>query len=179
MTSLRERLATAVEMLAEGRGQPLSASDRAIRLVYDPELDGGMAGELHAFTQALGLAGVPFCTLDLTTLRFEVLNERGLLARSYGLDVAKPDAFRRDMARRLGARLIALIVETASALAEGTIVLQHAAALFPWVSYSSVLRSLPSDMPCVVLVPIPGTETATSLSFFGRRDGFDYIARRV
>lgn len=172
-----ERLSAVADMVA-GNESP-SLGERALLMLYDPEDEAAYRCAEEAFLAELGARGVPHALVDLRTLPFEVLGRKGLLDQAPKLDSTRPGPFRRDLAARLERELIALVAEAARALGSGLLVLRNTAALFPWVSFSNVLGHLPTDLGTWILLPFPGTGTASTLQFMGRRDGFDYMARRV
>ena len=148
-------------------------------MVYEPDLEQDFRAALSEFLRALAIHNLPSAVLDLRLLPFEVLEMKGLLSRSFELQIKQPARFQQDLARRLEPVVVSLISERSRALGPGLLVLNDTAALFPWLSYSSVMRLLPSDLPSMVLFLLPGTETGANLRFMGRRNGFDYMARRV
>ncbi len=156
-----------------------TAPDRVLLMTYEPELEPDFRLALGECLRALSVRGIANAVVDLRLLPYEVLDDKGLLNKAFELQARQPDRFQQDLARRLEPVVVSRIVQQASALGPGLIVLGHSAALFPWVSYSSVMKLLPSGLPSLILVPFPGTEEGASLHFMGRRNGFDYMARRV
>ena len=175
--SLPDRFDALMDLLKGMPESPPSASERALLFVYEPELEADFRRGVENLRRSLELQGVPHEVLDLTTLPYEVLGS--LLDKSFEFDAVRPKVFRSDLARRLEPRLVDLIVERSRALGRGLLILQHTAALFPWVSYAAVLKALPTGLPSYILIPFPGTDTGASLHFMGKRNGFDYLARRV
>jgi len=174
-----ERFDAVVRLLSEMPNGPPSASERALLLVYEPELEHDFRKALDAFQQTLDVRDIPFLGLDLRTAPYQVLAERDLLDKSYHLEATRPKAFQTDLARRLQPPLVQRIADRSQELGRGVLILRHTAAVFPWVSFATVLKALPAGLPSHILVPFPGTDTGASLHFMGRRNGFDYLARRV
>jgi hypothetical protein len=175
--TLGERLSTAAEIVA-GNSSP-SVAERALLLVYNPEEEAAYRSAEEAFLVGLEARGVPHAVVDLRTMPFEVLGRKGLLDQAPGLDATQPGRFRRDLAGRLEKELVGSLEEAARALGSGLLIVRNTASVFPWVSFANVLRHLSTDVGAWILVPFPGTGTASALHFMGRRDGFDYMARRV
>lgn len=174
-----ERFDAVLQMVASTASGPPSSPDRALLMVYEPDQEQDFRTALSDFLTALTVRRLPSDVADLRQLPYQVLETKGLLPKSFELQARQPDRFRQDLARRLEPAVVELICERSRALGSGLLVLRDTTALFPWVSYSSVMKQLPSDLPSMVLVPFPGTETGSQLRFVGRRNGFDYLARRV
>jgi len=176
--AFRERFDDVLEMTLDVTSG-VTVPDRALLMVYEPELEQDFRQALGECLQTLSLRGIPNAVVDLRLLPYEVLEARGLLAKSFELQAKQPDRFQQDLARRMEPAVVSRVVERSESLGPGLLVLGHTAALFPWVSYSSVMKLLPPGLPSLILVPFAGTEEGASLHFMGRRNGFDYMARRV
>ncbi len=176
---LKDRLDSVLQIMKDAAGRPPSGQRRCLLLVYPPDDEHDLRKRLEQFISSLALNEMPSEVFDLALLPFEILDERGLLDKAFALEVKDPQAFRTDMAGRLEPRLIEEISRRSEALGEGLLILSRPAALFPWISFSNVLKQLPSGLPSHILLPFPGTESSASLHFLGRRNGFDYLARRV
>jgi len=175
--TLGERLSTVADIVL-GNQSP-SVAERALLLVHSPDEEQAYRSAEQAFLVGLKTRGVPHVVVDLSLAPFEVLARKGLLDQAPKLDALQPGRFRRDLAGRLERELVSRLEEQACALGSGLLVLRNTAAVFPWVSFANVLRHLPAEVGTWVLVPFPGTATAATLRFMGRRNGFDYMARRV
>lgn len=175
--TLGERLNTAADIVASNDSP--SVAERALLLVYSPDDEAAYRCAEEAFLVGLEAREVPHAVVDLRTMPFDVLDRKGLLSQAPKLDAAQPGRFRRDLAGRLEKELIGGLQEAARTLGSGLLILRNTAAVFPWVSFANVLRHLSTDLGTWILVPFPGTGTASTLHFMGRRDGFDYMARRV
>lgn len=166
-------------MLRTDWEDPPSASDRAMLLVYEPARERELRAALDHLATALSAAGIPHACVDLSKLPFQVMADRDLLPQACELDAMRPSAFRSDLSRRLEEAVLSLMAAQAEQLGPGVVVLTRTSALYPWVSFASVLKRIPAGTRTRFLVPFPGTETGSSLHFLGRRNGFDYLARRV
>lgn len=174
MTSIEEKLqALRARLLAPGR------KGGALLVIYRPEDELAFRSryrEVIMEVQARGLAAV---VLDLRTLAFEVLEERGLLQKAFQLDASNSLEMHRNLAGMVQREALARVRAAAAANPEAILFCQRTASLYPWISYSSLLEESENTVLNTLVLPFPGREDGPALHFMGVKDGYNYRAGRV
>ena len=151
----------------------------AALVIYPPEEELAFRAGYEEVLQELGARGIPIVVLDFRTLVFEALEERNLLERAFKLD-AKGDAnARKSLATIVQREVLGRIQRTAQESPGAVLLCKNTAALFPWISFSSILKTIEGRIDNPLIIPFPGIESGPSLHFMGVQNGYDYRAMRI
>lgn len=151
----------------------------AILVIYPPEEELTFRSGYEEIIRELQARIVPFSVLDFRTTVFDALANRKLLDRAFKLD-AKGDLGARKSLSTIVQKEVLERIRTAAEDSPNSILLcKNTGALFPWVSFSSLLKAIEGKTENPLIIPFPGTESGPSLHFLAAKDGYDYRAMRV
>jgi bacteriophage exclusion system BrxB-like protein len=166
------------EMLLAPPPDPSVRTDSSIFVVYPPEAEIEFRSQLQKVLHVLEERGVAFRHLDLTTLPFEVLEERGLLPDAFTGEFEDYPALKRGLARAVQDALKERISRAAAEVPGGAVILSSTSALYPVIKFADVLAEL-RHLPCRIVLAFPGHEESGKLHFMNQRDGYNYLAVKL
>lgn len=151
----------------------------ALLVVYPPEDELKFAGDYSDIINEVQARGIPVCSIDLRTLLFDVLEERGLLEQAFVLDADNSRDLRQNLAGIVQREALSRVRSAAMQHPDAVLFCTHTASLYPWVSYSDLLGEVESVFLNTLVIPFPGSENGPELHFLGAKDGYNYRAARV
>ena len=166
------------DLLLQTVPDPSVVTDSSILVVYPPEEEQQFRDGLHKLLDFLGARGSPLRHLDLSTLPFEVLEVRGLLADAMAHECEDLGALKRGLARAVQEGLYQRIEGAAAEVPNGAVILSATSALYPLVKFADLLTGL-RHLRCRLVVPFPGREDGGKLHFMNQRDGYNYLAVKI
>lgn len=172
---LEAKMRSLRELLLQPAADPAVRSDSSVLVVYPPEEENEFRDRLRQLLDLLTARGMAFRHLDLTTLPFAVLAERGLLPGIFAEELSDFAAVKRGLARALREALERRVEEAAAEVPAGAVLLSATAALYPVVKFADVLADL-RHLDCRVVVAFPGHAEGGKLHFMNQRDGYNYLA---
>ena len=156
-----------------------SRPEGAIIVVYPPEQELGFRAGYQDLIEELKAAQCPVCVIDLRTTVFDLLAERGLLERAFSLDAAGSRDMHANLSSMVLSEAVALLRKAAQASPDHLLLIRQPAALYPWISYSSLLSEIEGEIRNTIVLPFPGTENGPELRFLDNKDGYNYRAARI
>jgi len=153
-------------------------TDSSIFIVYPPEAEIEFRGHLQKLLHLLEERAVAFRHLDLTTLPFEVLEERGLLPDAFANEFEDYPALKRGLARAVQDALKDRISRAVAEIPGGTVIVSGTSALYPVIKFADVMAEL-RHLPCRIVLAFPGREEGGKLHFMNQRDGYNYLAVKL
>lgn len=174
MTTIPEKLESLkVRLLSKER------KAGAILVVYQPEEELTFRSAYGELLQELGAKGIGVRLLDLSTLVFGVLKDRGLLDKAFKLDATGSRDLRQNLSGMVQRETYSRVRAAASEASDAVICLSNTAALYPWISYSALLDETENTVSNTFVIPFPGTQRGAALHFLGTKDGYNYRATRI
>ncbi|MFC2108255.1 BREX protein BrxB domain-containing protein [Candidatus Bipolaricaulota bacterium] len=174
MTELSTKLAILRERVLSHRNH-----EGALLIVYDPADELTFREDYAEIIQEAKARGVPVAEVDLRMLPFDVLARRDLLERAFLLDAKASRDAHQSLARMVQEGTKDRIAEVSHDHPDDIIFCHATAALFPWISYSSLLESIEATVPNTLILPFPGDESGSALHFLSAKDGYNYRATRI
>jgi hypothetical protein len=151
----------------------------ALLVVYPPEEERDWQAAYAQLLQELGVHRVDTIILDFRTLVFELLSARGLLDRAFQLDAEGSRDAQRNLAGMVHREVVRRLRDAAAQNPRAVLCCQYTAALYPWISYSSVLEKIEGTVANAVVIPFPGSAQGPALHFLNQKDGYNYRAARI
>jgi len=151
----------------------------AMLVIYPPEEELAFRSGYEEIIQELQARDVPIGVLDFRTAVFDALENRKLLDRAFKLDAKGDPGARKSLATIVQKEVLDRIRYAAKDTPDSILLCKNTGALFPWVSFSSLLKAIEGDTENPLIIPFPGTESGPSLHFLAAKDGYDYRAMRI
>jgi len=151
----------------------------ALLVVYPPEEELSFRDGYEEFIQELQARENKVIVLDFRTLVFNALQARNLLKKVLMLDAQDNPDTRKSLVSMVQKETEARILQAAEESPDAILVCKQTASLFPWVSFSEVLKAVEGEIQNTLVIPFPGTESGPSLHFLAAKNGYDYRATRI
>ena len=151
----------------------------ALLVVYPPEDELKFASGYADILNELQARSIGVYVIDLRTLLFDALQQRGLLEKAFALDAENSREARQSLAGIVQREALNLVRSAAMQNPDAVLCCMHTAALYPLVSYSALLEEVESLLHNTLIVPFPGRENGPELHFLGAKDGYNYRAARI
>lgn len=174
MTELKEKLQRLREKIALD-----GSSTGPLLIVYPPEHEVDFAAGYEEVIKEQEAAQREVSVVPLRLLLFEVLEKRNLLQRTFEVDAKGSKDLHPNLANIVHKEVVARILQAACEDPDAVVFLTGTGALFPWISYSSVIEEVEAVVANTIVTPFPGTENGPELHFMGAKDGYNYRATRI
>ena len=156
-----------------------SRPEGALIVVYPPDQELDFRSRYQDLIEELQAAGQRVSIVDLRTLVFDMLAERGLMERALSLDAAGSRDMHGNLSGMVLVEALARVRQAARTVPDHILLLRHPAALFPWISYSALLSEIEGEVRNTLVLPFPGIESGPELRFLNSKDSYNYRAARI
>ncbi len=151
----------------------------ALLVIYPPEEELLFRAGYAEIRQELQANRIEVKPLDLRTQVFELLEKRRKLDLAFQNDANGNGDFYANLAGMVQRHATELVRTAAAQSPQAILCGLHPAALYPWMSYSSLLEEIEGEVENTLVLPFPGFEQGQALHFLNAKDGYNYRAARI